>query len=436
MKSILTEKLKNLVQEKRSSGTPDAAVINAIKEALQYPVLDFVYNNREYSNLVMYGGTLLRIGYDLPRMSEDLDFQTDNEFHFTQFAVDLTAYFQTTYNIKVEISEAKKEKLNKATTSVYIKFPTILGESGLTGHGLYTVLKIRLDVNYLSRVSNFAHELIPIVRDTYAFSIKTFPLSTLMASKIAAVLLRRERGIGNEMCDCKPRDIYDLMWYMGQKIIPNLKYLEAIHTRVGEKMEAKNILDLFDKLMLRVGNLDDKLFAKDLGSLFYNPEEYDDWHRNWRERFRILRNSYEIYRIKSKNGKPNLSEIHVREEFSSENRYFHFYFSTEEPENKSVKFTCILSDYWANYQVIPTDQRIPEIEKFIQNKEELSEFYYQYIGLFYAKIEDYLQRNDFVVLQRTISTKIIRLTGVNLNVKTQILLDLRLLRKENFEDLI
>ena len=48
------------------------------------------------------------------------------------------------------------------------------------------------------------------------------------------------------------------------------------------------------------------------------------------------------------------------------------------------------------------------------------------------KIEDYLKRNDFVVLQPEFRTKLIRATADQLNIKTQICLDRRLLIKEKF----
>lgn len=439
--NILVEKLKNVVSTLRAQGTPDSAIINALKEELQYPVLDFVYNSKEYSHLIMYGGTLLRIAYALPRMSEDLDFQTAEKFDLEEFATALVSHFKTTYGVTVE-TKIKTERLTKTglakTDFAYIKFPGIMEEIGLQGHGIQTMLQIRFDINKFPRASDFSTEQISIVRDTYAFSIKTYTISTLMASKIAAVLLRPKRGIGNEISDCKPRDIYDLIWYMGKKIIPDMDYLKAIHLRGKKGMEAKNILELFDVLLKHVGNLDDKLFAHDLSRFFYNPLEFDDWHRNWRERFRMLRDSYEIYKVKKKNNKPALSEVRVWTDPSNNSTYFHFYFSTEEPLNGYTKFTCGLSEYWYIFTdfKIPTGNKKKEIENLIKSNKELTKLDYEYAGLFYEKIEDYLKRNDYILLQPELKTKLIRATADSLDVKTQVLLDRRLLLKEKFENLL
>lgn len=434
--NILIEKLRSIVQERRSAGTRDIAIINSLKEELQYVVLEFIYNNRSYSHLVMYGGTLLRIAYGLPRMSEDLDFQTDKKVDFKKLNEDLITHFKSAYGIDITVKE-KIERLT-GTDCVYLNFPRILEEIGLKGTGLYTVLKIKLDVNEFTHTSSFATEIVPITKGGYAFAIRTYSLATLMASKVAAVLLRTKRGIGDEIGDCKPRDIFDLMWYMAQKIIPNLEYLRAIHERAKKDMEARTLLDVFDTLRKRVGNLPDNLFVHDLAPFFYNPAEYDAWYGNWRQRFIMLLDSYKIYEIKKNGKEPELLEIHFAEDFSSDNRYFHFYFATENPPNGRVKFTCILTEYWFKFSEfqISTGHRKKEIENHIQSAQGLKELDYEYVGLFYSKIIDYIKRSNFVLLQHEVSTKIIRANADKLNVKKEILLDRRLLLKSKFEDLI
>lgn len=99
---------------------------------------------------------------------------------------------------------------------------------------------------------------------------------------------------------------------------------------------------------------------------------------------------------------------------------------------------CILSEYWYifGHFRIPADHRKKEKVALIKNRHELGELDYEYTELFYEKIIDYLKRNDYVVLQPEIKTKILRATADHLNVKTQILLDRRLLLKARFEDLL
>ncbi|MFH0820814.1 MAG: nucleotidyl transferase AbiEii/AbiGii toxin family protein [Candidatus Peregrinibacteria bacterium] len=416
--NILTKKLKVIVDDLKKEGRSGMVIINALKENLQYPVLDFIYNNSSYANLVMYGGTLLRIGYGLPRMSEDLDFQTDKQFDFEKFKNDLVAHFKKNYGVDVEVDIRKK--IGKQTETAYLKFPLL--KELESGHP-WEKLRIRFDVNYFSAASDFASEIIPVTKDTYSFSIKTYTRDVLMASKVSAVFQRGKRGIGDDVADCKPRDIYDLIWYMEKKIIPNLDYIRA------KGIEVKNIIDLFDKLSLKVPNLDDRLFQKDLMPFFYDPTEYETWHANWRSRFQMLRNSYQIYRVKK------LESIHFGIDHSSDNRFFIFLFETDEPE-KVIKFVCSLSEYWFLFSEKISGHRQKNIESRVVVSRPLKDLDYEYVGLFYTKIEDYLRRNDGIVTQATLQTKLIKMTGDNLNVKTQIMLDRRLLEKSKLEDLM
>lgn len=423
--NILIEKLRNIVTERRQDGISDDVILNALKEELHYAVLDFIYNSRTYSHLVMYGGTLLRIVYGLSRMSEDLDFQTDKKFDFEKFGKDIKKYFKSDYDI--DISVRYKTERQTGTDYAFINFPDILGEVGIKGHGVFDVLKIRFDVNFFEKTSEFSVETIPVTSGTYAFSIKTYSLSTLMASKIAAVLLRTKRGIGKEMAPCKPRDIFDLDWYMSKKVIPNIEYLKAIHDRGGKSIVIRNVLDVFDMLRERVPNLDDALFKNDLWRFFYNSVEYDDWHSNWRQRFIQLINSYEIHKVKT------LTAVWLAKEFSTANRHFQYVFSTEK-SGVNVIFRCTLSEYW---YVWPDFRIVGHRRKdLVINIPDLTDLDYEYFGLFYTKIEDYLKRNDYVVLQPEFKTKIIRADADNLNIKTQLFLDRRLLEIARFEDLL
>lgn len=421
--NILVQKLQNIVNALKSEGKNEVMVLNAIKEELHYVILDFIYNSPSYSYLVMYGGTLLRIAYGLPRMSEDLDFQTDKKFDFSRFSTEITKHFKSVWDMSIEVTESKPG----STETVFIRFPDLLPK--LEGYGgNRIVLRIRFDVNFFSHVSNFDTEVIRIVRDSFAFLIRTYPLSTLMASKICAIFLRPSRGIGKVTTNCKPRDIFDLSWYMGKKIIPNLDYLRMIFDRGEKALSSKNTLELFDDIVRYVVNLNDNAFQVDMASLFYDPAEYDEWHRNWRERFLILRGSYEMYLVRS------FQSYLISQDFDTGNKHFRFKFSTSS-SGITVDFEFSISKYW----YIFADFKIKGHRRndlVIHGGENLTDQDYEYVGLFYTKIEDYLKRNDYVVLQPKISTKLIRTSGDNLNVNTQVLLNRPLLETSQLEDLM
>ncbi|MBU1127456.1 MAG: nucleotidyl transferase AbiEii/AbiGii toxin family protein, partial [Candidatus Omnitrophica bacterium] len=68
--------LKKTLDDLAPHGEMDAETLrNALKEVLQFYVLNFIYRHPEYNKWIMYGGSALRIIHGLDRMSVDLDFE-------------------------------------------------------------------------------------------------------------------------------------------------------------------------------------------------------------------------------------------------------------------------------------------------------------------------------------------------------------------------
>ena len=89
----LIDDLKMTCQESRSSGLRQDALKIRLKERLQLYVLDYIYNSPEYNHLTLYGGTALRVCFNLNRMSEDIDFETTRPFDKGRFAKEIKNYF-------------------------------------------------------------------------------------------------------------------------------------------------------------------------------------------------------------------------------------------------------------------------------------------------------------------------------------------------------
>ena len=80
MSERLTSILKRKLEDLANYGGLDAETRrNALKEELQYYVLNFIYHHPEYNGWIMYGGSALRIIHGLDRMSVDLDFEVTHE---------------------------------------------------------------------------------------------------------------------------------------------------------------------------------------------------------------------------------------------------------------------------------------------------------------------------------------------------------------------
>ncbi len=424
MDNTLLLSLRKIVDDLKEDGVRDDAIQIALKDELQYYVLDFVYNSPKYSHLIMYGGSLLRIAHGLDRMSEDLDFQSNEEVNkkfLEEIKGDLISNFRNKYNQEIEISIRDREGLE--TKNLVLKF-NILKDLGLETSR--QVLKLTFDINFFEKANAFSGETVPVVRGGLSFNIKTYSLSILMASKILAVFHRKERGIGSEISNCKPRDIYDLIWYLEKKISPDIDYLKAKGT------EFDSLFELFKELKYRVNNLGDKLFEKDLSQFFYRPLELEAWLKNWNSRFNKLIDAYDLLEVGS------LYKSRINRDFLTDNIHFDYLFEIEGKDDY-VSFKIILSDYWYGERFkIRNGNRVKKAEKTIIDleKNNFRDVDLEYFGLFYKKIKKFIVKRKHIVEQKSFTTRIIRVTSEKIIPKKHIWLDKNLLYKIDLEELL
>jgi len=440
MTSIVIEKLKNLTQRAVNEGKNHSVILNLIKEELQYLVLDFIYNHPEYAELTMYGGTLLRIGYELPRMSEDLDFQTTNHFNLVQFEKDLIKYFHDTYLIDIDL--AIPQNRNTKTGCIYIRFPKLMKELGLSGYGVKNVLRLRFDINYLDKNYDLATDYITVIHGAVVFNLKTYTISTLMASKIAAILLRGSRNVGQEIVNCKPRDVYDLLWYMDpeRQVIPDLRYLNIILKINNDPRKFESTNQLFVFLESIIMQLDDKFFDRDLTQFFYNQQEFLLWYKNWKLRFQGLLKGYQPITVAFDQNKDlDLVEVFVGLEASTRNRYFHFYLSALNTSD-TAQITFVITDYW--YMFEPYKQSLQQITIDLPNLPKtkianaLSTLDLVFCKIFYRKLLDYIVRNNGILPKKKIITRLIRSSRHAKASMHELQLDCNSLLSTRFEDLL
>lgn len=398
--------------------------LNALKEELHFYVLNFIYHHPKYSQWIMYGGSALRIIHGLNRMSVDLDFeipvQITNEF-LKELKNEIKKYFLINYDAKNDFLEITI----KNKRGLLLKFKT--GEKLNFGYASKKT-HLKIDLNYFVapkvRVENR-----PINRDQFSFVVKTYNMAGLMASKIAAIFLRGPRGVGEKTYPHKGRDIYDLLWYMNQQIIPDFDYLST------KKINLKNPKELFNKLTIEMNKVSNKNLEQDLLPLFFDQNLVQNWLANWRENYLQLKENYQIFLVK------NLKKIIISEEFGTDNLFFTYQYDTE--ENKLVKITYAISDYWFLYQKkinINTNNKVNNKIEFFDKNWKLSstrkKLIEQYATLFYQKNKDYFKKTNQVILGNTISTKLIRIATKDLNQKKQICLDLPALISCELDDLL
>jgi len=420
--------LKSKLDDFATHNGMDAEILrNALKEELQFYVLNFIYHHPEYNKWIMYGGSALRIIHGLDRMSVDLDFEVSEivtKDFLDELKKEIEDHFSSTYSthsgfmtVKIVAGRGLLLKFN-AGAALNLSHPS-------------NQVHVKVDLNHFVALK-MVTERYPINRDQLSFVIVTYNMSTLMASKVAAIFLRGTRGVGKAFYEEKGRDIYDLIWYMNNKIVPDLDYLIAKNVK-----EAKDLRTLFDKLTVKMNAVSDANLKQDLSPLFINRTYIENWLTNWRESYLRLFDAYKICTVTT------LESVRAHQHFDTDNFSFTFTYNTEE-EGKACRIRYAISGYWIEFRegnlTIEIDKNIDNIIKItrdgVSSQSLPEDKLKQYTTLFYQKTENYLKKTKRVMLGRTIDTKIIRMTADHLNQKEQIILNKSALLSCELEDLL
>lgn len=183
----------------------------ALREVVQNLVLVGLSKTDFFEKASFYGGTALRIFYNLNRFSEDLDF-TLREKNI-KFSID--DYFDaikttcSSYGLNVEVINKINTYLAFLNLKVDSKYSDLLHKDEL--------LKIKIEVD-LNPPLGFDVESKWLVVPEFA-PISILNKESLFAGKIHAVLCRSYKN------HVKGRDYYDFLYYVKTNTKPNLNYL-------------------------------------------------------------------------------------------------------------------------------------------------------------------------------------------------------------------
>lgn len=197
-----------------------------IREIVQSIVLIGLSRSNFFKIASFYGGTALRIFYNLNRYSEDLDFtlnEIDDNFSITPY-ISKIQEVALSYGLNLEISS----KIKTANTPI---------ESAFAKQNTYqTFINLRINNKMVSTLHKDENIKVKFEIDCHpAIGFKTenkwldmlefapvvvLDEPSLFAGKIHAILCRNYKNT------VKGRDYYDFLFYVKNRIKPNMNYLK------------------------------------------------------------------------------------------------------------------------------------------------------------------------------------------------------------------
>lgn len=159
---------------------------NALHEVMQLIALAGLYRGGFFKNAAFYGGTCLRIFYDVQRFSEDMDFSLlnpDKSFRLEKYFESIRAEFNS---LGREIMLTKKEKLHQTNIeSAFLKDDTAIYNLQFRTDKQVKI-KIEVDINPPTGFNTeYKLQLMP-----FSFTTRCYSLPDLYAGKMHALLFR------------------------------------------------------------------------------------------------------------------------------------------------------------------------------------------------------------------------------------------------------
>ncbi len=206
--------------------------INALKEIVQEIALSALSRSGFFKVGAFHGGTCLRIAYDLPRFSEDLDFilyKNNLDFVWQPYIKEIETEFKL-YDLSLKIID--RSKANQSVKKAFLKehsFGKILNLQYERNASDKQVITIKLEIDTAPPLGSVFEN--KIVEFPSPFSMTIQNIESLFAGKIHALLCRTY---------VKGRDWYDFIWYVTRKANINYNLLCAALIQQGP-WQGKNL---------------------------------------------------------------------------------------------------------------------------------------------------------------------------------------------------
>lgn len=256
---------------------------NALKEIIQEIALLGLWRAKFFEHAAFYGGTSLRILYQLDRFSEDLDFSLLEPKKGFSLSPYLNAVQSELNGMGLNVSiEEKNKNIQTAIESAFLK-------AGTKEHLLkIDIPNLNVDSIQNNKVMNIKLEVdtdpppdfeteVKTLLQPIPFWIRTYKEPDLFAGKIHAILYRNWKN------RVKGRDYYDFVWFIARNTPVHLAHLQQRIRQSGDwptnkSMKASDLQSLlskkFDQLNIEAAKKDIKPFLKD-------PMSIEIWSRDF-----------------------------------------------------------------------------------------------------------------------------------------------------------
>ena len=252
---------------------------NALREVFQEIALLGLYKSGFFEKAAFYGGTCLRIFYDLPRFSEDMDFsllQKDENFNIEDYFYGIVDEFEA-LGIKIAIN--KKLKHDSTVESAFLKNDTKIYDLSIDAKRFYNpkeddVVKIKIEAD-TNPPLKFQTETKTLLMPK-SFNIQAMTLPNLYAGKMHALLFRRWKN------RVKGRDWFDFEWYVKNKVPLNLEHL-CERMKDNDNATKENITqdDIKELLLEKIEAVDLQKVIDDVQSFAKYPQELEIWSKDY-----------------------------------------------------------------------------------------------------------------------------------------------------------
>lgn len=253
-----------------------------VREIIQSIVLIGLSRGGFFEKASFYGGTALRIFYQLNRYSEDLDFtlnDVDTNFSIEPYVFKIKEV-ASSYGLDLEIV-IKSKKIETPIESAFAKVNTYqtfislkLNDKIISSLHKDEILKVKFEID-LHPSPGFKTENKWLDIPEFA-QIVVLDESSLFAGKLHAILCRNYKNT------VKGRNYYDFLFYIQKRVKPNLKYLrnKLVETGKIHEMDHFDLNILKSMLKAHFENVDFNQVKQDAMRFVFKNEDLSFYTKN------------------------------------------------------------------------------------------------------------------------------------------------------------